>query len=132
MVGRDLWRALAHELHLVRRHHDVGVIDEDEWRESLQGHGEWAAPMQERQERLRPIGATQGPEAGSAATGENDRVGSTTHLRHPSLRAGGRVSGRAKKRSLRAQRPKRRRSMRGTEMPLRRITSRSSNSVFTL
>jgi hypothetical protein len=58
VISRNLWRALAYELHLARRHHDVGVVDGDEWREALKGYREWAASMQERQERLRPIRAT--------------------------------------------------------------------------
>ena len=58
VIGSDLRRAFAHELHLARRHHDVGVVDGDKRCESLKGYREWAAPMQKRQERLRPVGAT--------------------------------------------------------------------------
>ena len=58
VIRCDLRRALAHELHLACRHHDVGVFNGDEWREALKGYREWAASMQERQERLRPIRAT--------------------------------------------------------------------------
>jgi hypothetical protein len=58
VISRNLWRALAYELHLARRHHDVGVVDGDEWCESLKRYRERAAPMQKREERLRPVGAT--------------------------------------------------------------------------
>ncbi len=58
VISRNLWRALVYQLHLTCRHHDVGIFDGDEWRESLKGDREWAASMQERQERLRPIRAT--------------------------------------------------------------------------
>ena len=48
VIGCDLRRALAHELHLACRDHNVGVVDGNEWRESLQRDRKWAAPMQER------------------------------------------------------------------------------------